>query len=58
MQSIHTIPTPEGAVTITWGDLPAVPEPSIETEGRATVIRVGRLEILVDPEERAEPEAA
>jgi hypothetical protein len=51
MQSVYEVPTPEGLVTITWGDLPPVAEPFIETEGSATVIRVGGIEIILDPEE-------
>ena len=47
--NIQTIQTPDGAVIIT-SDLYPVTRPHVETEGRATVIRVGRLEIVVDPD--------
>jgi hypothetical protein len=57
MLSLHTVQTTEGAVTITSG-LPPVTEPYVETEGAATAIRVGRLEILIDPQERAQPATA
>jgi hypothetical protein len=54
---MQSVLTPEGTVTIT-SDLPPVAEPSIYTEGPTTILRVGRLEIVIDPEERAQPEAA
>ena len=48
---IQTFQTPEALVTLTSG-LPVAPEPSMETEGSATVIRIGGLEIVVDPDHR------
>jgi hypothetical protein len=54
---MQSVLTPEGTVIIT-SDLPPVTEPSIFAEGPATVVRIGPLEIVIDPEERAQPEAA
>ena len=47
--NIQTIQTPEATVTVTTG-LPAVSKAHLETEGNTTVLRVGGLEIVVDPD--------
>ena len=51
MMNLHTVQTPEAAVTISW-DLYPVGKLHVETEGSATIIRIGRIEILVDPNHR------
>jgi hypothetical protein len=49
MLSTHTVQTPEATITITWNLWP-VTETHVENEGRATVLRIGRMEIVVDPD--------
>jgi hypothetical protein len=63
MTSLYTVQTSEAAVTIGWGhrnapEQRADAEPYIYREGAATVVLIGGVEIVYDPEERSSDPAS